>query len=142
MDCDLLRLQPGPDHTVDPTLNQDGEGPVPVCSSVDPESIGGEEGRVREGRGPLPETVAACACQISMGESRSNNATQNTVEQPFPAEQNRVLTSTCALAASVERAEGCAGIVGWLGHCIQDSCKCVFAACSQPSSHTHTHTQM
>lgn len=26
---------------------------------------------------PLPETVAACACQISMEESRSNNATQN-----------------------------------------------------------------
>lgn len=39
---------------------------------------------------PPPETVAACACQISMGESRSNNTTQNPVKQQIWA-----LASTC-----------------------------------------------
>lgn len=64
------------------------------------------------GRGvPLPETVAACACQISTGESRSNNATQNTVKQPFPAERIGALASTCA----VDREEGCSGVVGMAG---------------------------
>lgn len=62
-----------------PLSERERRGPpsVPVCAQLQTQKASPTRRKVWVGDVPLPETVAACACQISMGESRSNNATQN-----------------------------------------------------------------
>lgn len=90
---------------------------------------------------PLPETVAACARQISTGESRSNNATQNTVKQPFYCRADR--------SAHIHL---CAGGVRWKGRRMLWFCwdgwvsayrlaANVFLQHVLSRAHTHTHTR-